>query len=209
MLQLPPQPPLLLDQTPSGVQRLPASLVHRIEAHHALALFVVKVLVLAVVVVDVDCVLASPGRGCEEGVEGVGELGAPVCCLLGEGGGHGEVLAVAGAVAADEGENEEGCGEVEKEGYEEGGEDALGWWLAWYMEGVVAGVVEASSWVRVSYPKEVGEACHSADPLREMSRCLTGVCRFRARAEGLLGVLWVMGFRTLTQPGAEAGVSSS
>lgn len=62
---------------------------------------------------DVNGGLSIPGRGHEELVEGVGELGAPGCGLGGEVVGHGQVLAVAGAVAADEGEDEEGCGEVE------------------------------------------------------------------------------------------------
>lgn len=59
-------------------------------------------------------------------------------------------------MAADEGEDEEGCGEVEKEGYEEGGEDALGWWLAWYMDGVVAGVVEAGERIQGFLPEGSG-----------------------------------------------------
>lgn len=44
----------------------------------------------------------------------------------GEGGGHGEVGRVAGAVAADEGEDEEGGCEVEDEGCEERREEGLG-----------------------------------------------------------------------------------
>jgi hypothetical protein len=68
-------------------------------------------------------------------------------------------------VAADEGEDEESCGEVEDEGYEERDEDAL--------VGLAVALGEGSG---PSYPQEMCEACHFADPLRKLSRCLTGVC---------------------------------
>ena len=76
--------------------------------------------------VDMDRRLPRPGRGHEQIVEGVGELRAPVGGLCSHRGRHGQVLRVAGAVTADEGQNEEGGGEVEDEGYEQRNEDALG-----------------------------------------------------------------------------------
>lgn len=52
---------------------------------------------------DVDGRLSSPGRRHEEAVQGVGEFGAPGGGVVGHGGGHGQVLRVAGSVAADKG----------------------------------------------------------------------------------------------------------
>jgi hypothetical protein len=75
--------------------------------------------------VHVDGGLSSPGRRHEEAVEGVGELGAPGGGVVGHGGRHGQVLRVAGSVAADKGQDEEGGSEVENEGYEERDENAL------------------------------------------------------------------------------------
>lgn len=70
LLELPAQPPLLVDQTAPLLQGLPATVIDGIKADHALALGVVEV--RGVVVVDVDGGLAGPGRGQEEGVQGVG-----------------------------------------------------------------------------------------------------------------------------------------
>lgn len=123
LLQLPPQPSLLLNHTPPCIQGLAPALIHRIEPNHALAVLVVEV--GRRVVVHVNHRLARPGGGHEEGVQGIGELGAPRGGVGGHGGRHGQVLGVAGAVAADEGEDEEGGGEVEDQGYEERDEDAL------------------------------------------------------------------------------------
>ena len=74
---------------------------------------------------QVDGGLSSASRRHEEAVEGVGELGAPGGGVVGHGGGHGQVLRVAGSVAAHEGQDEEGGSEVENEGYEEWDENAL------------------------------------------------------------------------------------
>jgi hypothetical protein len=126
LLQIPPQTAFLFDHAPPVVEGLPPALVEGIEADHALALVVVEVARLVVVAVDVEGRLAGPSARQEQVVQGVGELGAPVGGVCGHGGGHGEVVRVAGAVTADEGQDEEGGGEIEDEGYEERDEDALG-----------------------------------------------------------------------------------
>lgn len=126
LLQLPPQAPLVQHSTPAMLQRLPPRPINGIKADHALAFFVVKQVVVCGGVVGQGGLLgAAPGRRGEEAAQGVGEVGAPGGG--GEGGwrGEGEVVGVAGAVAADEGEDGEGEEEIEGEGEGEGEQEGL------------------------------------------------------------------------------------
>jgi hypothetical protein len=126
-LQLPPQPPLLLHHAPPLLQRLPPPLVHGVKARHGLALLVVEQVVIHASAGVDDGSVATPRRRHKQAVQGVGYFCAPGRWgEVGDIGGHGEVLAVTGAVTADEGQDQGGEEEVEDGGEEEGDEDGLG-----------------------------------------------------------------------------------
>ena len=92
--------------------------------------------------------------------------------MVGHGGGHGQVLRVAGSVAADKGQDEEGGSEVENEGYEERDENAL--------YDISGGVAVGRRRVALTLRK-CKKAAMVQDLLRRCYLCVAGVC------EGLSG----------------------
>ena len=130
LLELSTQPPLLVSHdTASLLQRLSPPLIDRVKAHHTLALFIVKQLVLGVLpatpIHNSQVITPSPGARNKEIVDSVGYARPPRGCGQGHVGGHGQVLRVAGAMAADEWEDEVRGEDVEQSGQEERNEDGL------------------------------------------------------------------------------------
>lgn len=102
-----------------------------------------------------------PGRGDEEVVEGIGDLGPPGSGALGYTGGHGKVLAVAAAVASHEGDDGVGKGDVEDGGEEERYEEALAWSQhAGVIHGIAAavGALTLTKWVKPAMALGCGAA---------------------------------------------------
>lgn len=141
LLQLSPQPALLLHDTAPLLQRLSPPLVNRVEADHALALLVVKQLVVVVSAAVDDCAIPAPHGRRKQAVQGVGQLGAPRGGEVGDAGRYRQVLAVAAAVAAHKGEDEKSEQDVKDGGEEEGDEDGLA-------DGVSGGVATMAFGVR-------------------------------------------------------------